>query len=188
MIMANIKILGIAGSLRKGSFNRMALKAAQGLVPAGAMLETLDLPDLPGFNQDNEKTPPAAVTELKAKIRAADAILLVTPEYNYSVPGVLKNAIDWAARPYGDSAWKGKPVAIMGASVGVLGTARAQYHLRQVLVFLDMPAVSQPEVMIAGAASKFDANGNLTDAVAKDLIGKLLVGLCELAKRYGAGS
>ena len=99
----------------------MALKAAQGLVPAGASLEIADLPDLPGFNQDNEKTPPAAVTELKAKIRAADAILLVTPEYNYSVPGVLKNAIDWCARPYGDSAWKGKPVAIMGASAGRAG-------------------------------------------------------------------
>ena len=186
--MANIKILGIAGSLRKGSFNRMALKTAQGLVPAGASLETLDLPDLPGFNQDNEKTPPAAVTELKAKIRAADAILLVTPEYNYSVPGVLKNAIDWAARPYGDSAWKGKPVAIMGASAGVLGTARAQYHLRQMLVFLDMPAVNQPEVMIGGAAAKFDPAGNLTDDMAKKLIGQLLTNLCELAKRYGAGA
>src|SRR5882724_1547203 len=186
--MANIKILGIAGSLRKGSFNRLALKAAQGLAPAGASLEAVDLPDLPGFNQDHEKTPPAAVTEMKAKIRAADAILLVTPEYNYSVPGVLKNAIDWVSRPYGDSAWKGKPVAVMGASVGVLGTARAQYHLRQTLVFLDMPAVNQPEVMIAGAAAKFDANGNLTDDMAKKLIGQLLISLCDLAKRYGAGS
>ena len=186
--MANIKVLGIAGSLRKASFNRMALKAAQSLMPAGATLETVDLPDLPGFNQDNEKTPPAAVTELKAKIRAADAILLVTPEYNYSVPGVLKNAIDWCARPYGDSAWKGKPAAVMGASTGVLGTARAQYHLRQTLVFLDMPAVNQPEVMISGAAAKFDANGTLTDDMAKKLIGQLLANLCDLARRYGAGS
>jgi len=186
--MANIKILGIAGSLRKGSFNRMALKVAQGLVPAGATIEATDLPDLHGFNQDEEKTPPAEVNELKAKIRAADAILLVTPEYNYSVPGVLKNVIDWCARPYGDSAWKGKPVAVMGASPGVLGTARAQYHLRQTLVFLDMPAVNQPEVMIAGAAAKFDANGNLTDDMGKKLIGQLLVNLCELAKRSGAGA
>ena len=130
-IMA-IKILGIAGSLRKASFNKSALKAAQGLVPAGATLEVLELPDLPGFNQDNEKSPPAAVTDMKAKIRAADAILLVTPEYNYSIPGVFKNAIDWCARPYGDSAWKGKPAAIMGASAGVLGTGRAQYDLRKV--------------------------------------------------------
>jgi chromate reductase len=178
-----INIFGIAGSLRKGSFNRMALKAAQGLVPAGATLEAFDLPDLPGFNQDNEKTPPPVVTEMKAKIRAADAILLVTPEYNYSVSGVLKNAIDWAARPYGDSAWKGKPAAIMGASAGVLGTARAQYHLRQTLVFLDMPTVNQPEVMIAAAASKFDPAGNLTDETAKKLISQLLVNLCELARR-----
>src|SRR5262245_8166426 len=181
-----VKILGLAGSLRKGSFNRMALKVAQGLVPAGATLEVLELSDLPGFNQDNEKWPPAAVTDMKAKIRAADAILFVTPEYNYSIPGVLKNAIDWAARPYGDSAWKGKPAAIMGASAGVLGTARAQYDLRKVMVFLDMPTVNQPEVMIATAASKFDPSGNLTDETAKKLIGQLLANLCDLAKRYGA--
>ena len=181
--MADLKILGIAGSLRKASFNRSALRAAQGLTPAGAVLDILDLPDLPGFNQDAEKSPPAAVAELKARIRAADAILLVTPEYNYSVPGVLKNAIDWASRPYGDSAWKGKPVAIMGASAGVLGTARAQYHLRQTLVFLDMPAVNQPEVMIANAASKFDADGNLTDETAKKLIGTLLANLADLTRR-----
>jgi chromate reductase len=185
--MANVKILGIAGSLRTGSFNRMALRAAQGLVPAGATLETLDLPDLPGFNQDQEKSPPAAVTDLKAKIRAADAILFVTAEYNYSIPGVLKNAIDWASRPYGDSAWKGKPAAVMGASTGALGTARAQYHLRQCLVFLDMPCVTQPEVMIAAAASKFDPAGALTDATAKDLIGKLLAALCNLAERARSG-
>ena len=184
--MADIKILGIAGSLRKESFNRRALRAAQGLVPSGAALEIVDLPDLPGFNQDNEKSPPAAVTDLKTRIRAADAILIVTPEYNYSVPGVLKNAIDWASRPYGDSAWKGKPVAIMGASVGALGTARAQYHLRQCFVFLDMPAVNQPEVMISAAATMFDQSGNLTDDTAKKLIGQLLTNLCELAKRYGA--
>ena len=181
-----IKILGIAGSLRKASFNKSALKAAQGLVPAGATLEVLELPDLPGFNQDNEKSPPAAVTDMKAKIRAADAILLVTPEYNYSIPGVFKNAIDWCARPYGDSAWKGKPAAIMGASAGVLGTGRAQYDLRKVMVFLDMPAVNQPEVMISAAATKFDQSGNLTDETAKKLIGQLLANLCELAKRYGA--
>jgi len=188
MIMASIKILGIAGSLRKGSFNRMALRAAQALVPAGATLDVLDVPDLPGFNQDNEKNPPAAVADLKAKIRAADAILLVTPEYNYSIPGVLKNAIDWASRPYGDSAWKGKPVAVMGASAGVLGTARAQYHLRQCFVFLDMPVVNLPEVMIGSAAEKFDGQGNLKDEKAKELIGKLLTSLLDLAKRHGANA
>jgi chromate reductase len=101
--------------------------------------------------------------------------------------GVLKNAIDWASRPYGDSAWKGKPAAIMGASVGMLGTARAQYHLRQSLVFLDMPTVNQPEVLIAVAASKFDPAGTLTDETARKLIGQLLVNLCDLVHRYKAG-
>lgn len=186
--MTDVKILGIAGSLRKGSFNRSALKAAQGLVPAGATLETLEIEGLPGFNQDEEKNPPAKVTEMKARIRAADAILFVTPEYNYSLPGVLKNAIDWASRPYGDSAWKGKPAAIMGASVGVIGTARAQYHLRQTMVFLDMPVVNQPEVMIGGAADKFDKDGTLKDEKSKELIGKLLANLCDLVRRHGPAS
>ena len=119
--MANqVTILGIAGSLRKQSFNKGALRAAQGLVPPGAKLEIFDIAGIPGFNQDEEKSPPQKVVELKSRIRAAGAILLCTPEYNYSIPGVLKNAIDWASRPYGDSAWNGKPVAIMGASVGAL--------------------------------------------------------------------
>ena len=171
-----VKILGIAGSLRKASFNKAVLREAQKLVPAGASLEIQDIDGLPGFNQDDEKNPPAKVVEMKARIRAADAILFVTPEYNYSVPGVLKNAIDWASRPYGDSAWNGKPVAIMGASVGVLGTARAQYHLRQMFVFLDMNPVNQPEVMI-NASKSFDPQGNLTDPQTKDLIAKLLANL-----------
>ena len=172
-----IKILGIVGSLRRGSYNRMALGAAQQLVPKDAVLETFDLDGIPGFNQDEEQHPPAKVAELKAKVRAADAILIVTPEYNYSVPGVLKNAIDWASRPYGDSAWSDKPVALMGASVGALGTARAQYHLRQSFVFLNMHPVNKPEVMIANAAEKFDANGNLIDDKAKELIRQLLQAL-----------
>jgi chromate reductase len=184
--MSNIKVLGIAGSLRKGSYNRAALRAAQDLMPAGAVLEIAEIDGLPGFSQDEEKSPPAKVTELKAKIRAADAVLFVTPEYNYSIPGVLKNAIDWASRPYGDSAWKGKPVAVMGASPGALGTARAQYHLRQCFVFLDMPVVNQPEVMIAHAADKFDADGNLKDDKAKELTAKLLANLCDLVRRQRA--
>jgi chromate reductase, NAD(P)H dehydrogenase (quinone) len=176
----SIKILGIAGSVRKASFNKSALRAAQKLVPEGASLEIFDIDGLPGFNQDDEKNPPAKVTELKAKVRAAGAILFVTPEYNYSIPGVLKNAIDWASRPYGDSAWTGKPVAVMGASVGVIGTARAQYHLRQVFVFLDMEAVNQPEIMI-NASKSFDDQGNLTDQTSKDLIKKLLANLVKKA-------
>jgi chromate reductase len=110
-------------------------------------------------------------------VRAADAILFATPEFNYSIPGVLKNAIDWASRPYGDSAWEGKPVALMGASPGNLGTARAQYHLRQVFVFLNMFPLNRPEVMISNADEKFDDQGNLTDQATRERIGKLLVSL-----------
>src|SRR4051794_38106833 len=168
-----IRILGIAGSLRRGSYNRAALRAATELVPEGAILETFELDGIPGFNQDEEQNPPAKVTELKSRIREADAVLFVTPEYNYSVPGVLKNAIDWASRPYGDSAWNGKPAAIMGASVGTIGTARAQYHLRQVMVFLNMFPVNQPEVMIGNASERFDEQGNLTDEATKDYIRQL---------------
>jgi chromate reductase len=177
---SNIGIVGIAGSLRKASFNKAALRAAQKLVPPGASLDLLEIDGLPGFNQDDEQSPPAKVVHMKAKIRAADAILFATPEYNYSIPGVLKNAIDWASRPYGDSAWNGKPVAVMGASVGVIGTARAQYHLRQVFVFLDMDAVNQPEVMIH-APKSFDDQGNLTDQKTRELIGKLLANLVNKA-------
>src|SRR3954454_14086404 len=139
-----ITILGIAGSLRKDSYNRALLRAATELSPAGAAIETFDLNQVPPYNGDHEMAPPQPVVDLKARIRAADAILFVTPEYNYSVSGVLKNAIDWASRPYGDSAWNGKPAAIMGASPGAQGTARAQYHLRQMLVFLNMFPINQP--------------------------------------------
>ena len=181
-----ITILGIAGSLRKESYNRAALRAAQQLAPEGTSVEIFEINDIPGFSQDDEQNPPAKVTELKAKIRAADAILFVTPEYNYSIPGVLKNAIDWASRPYGDSAWDGKPVAVMGASIGVLGTARAQYHLRQMFVFLNMHAVNQPEVMIGNAAKRFDEQGNLTDETTKKLIGQLLQNLAVWTRQLRA--
>ena len=175
-------ILGIAGSLRRDSFNRRALSAAQQLAPEGARIDVADIEGLPGFNQDLEGEPPAKVSELKRQIRDADAILFVTPEYNYSVPGVLKNAIDWASRPYGDSAWGGKPVAIMGASIGTMGTARAQYHLRQMFVFLNMHAVNQPEVMISNAAKRFDEQGNLTDETSRKLIQQLLQELVRWTK------
>jgi chromate reductase, NAD(P)H dehydrogenase (quinone) len=181
------KILGIAGSLRRASYNRAALRAARQLVPDGAELEIFELDGIPGFNQDDEGQPPAKVAELKNRVRAADAILFVTPEYNYSIPGVLKNAIDWASRPYGDSAWAGKPVAVMGASIGTLGTARAQYHLRQVFVFLNMYALNQPEVMIANAMERFDADGNLLDEKAKDLIRQLLAGLVAWTRQLQKG-
>ena len=176
-------ILGVAGSLRRQSFNRALLRAAQELAPEGSRIETFELDGIPSFNQDEEQNPPAKVVELKQRIRSADAILFVTPEYNYSVPGVLKNAIDWASRPYGDSAWNGKPVAVMGASVGTLGTGRAQYHLRQMFVFLNMYAVNQPEVMVANAHKHFDEQGKLTDETAKKLIRQLLEELMNWTRR-----
>ena len=178
-----IRILGLVGSLRRASYNRGALRAAQSLMPPGSSLQAFEIRDLPGFDQDHEQHPPQAVVELKRAIRAADGLLFVTPEYNYSVPGVLKNAIDWASRPYGDSAWKGKPAAIMGASVGAIGTARAQYHLRQMFVFLDVFAVNQPEVMIGKAEERFDREGNLTDESTKALIAKLLESLVSWTRR-----
>jgi chromate reductase, NAD(P)H dehydrogenase (quinone) len=181
-----IRILGIAGSLRRESYNRAALRAAAQLVPEGATLDIFEIDGIPGFSQDEEQNPPAKVVEFKKRIRAADAILFVTPEYNYSVPGVLKNAIDWASRPYGDSAWSGKPAAVMGASTGTIGTARAQYHLRQMFVFLNMFPVNQPEVMIGNAASRFDSAGNLTDEATKKFIRQLLENLVEWTRRLKA--
>jgi len=179
----DFKILGIAGSLREGSYNRAALRAAQQFAPAGIRVDIFDIKDLPLFNDDLVAHPPQAVVDLKAHVRAADAVLFATPEYNYSVPGVLKNAIDWGSRPHGDSAWEGKAAAIMGAATGAIGTARAQYHLRQTFVFLDMHAVNKPEVMIGHAAQKFDAHGNLTDEKTQGLIRQLLENLAAWARR-----
>ena len=181
-----LMILGVAGSLRRASYNRAALRAAQSLTPEGARLEISDIDGVPLFNQDQEREPPAAVVELKRRVRAADAILFATPEYNHSFPGVLKNIIDWASRPFGESAWAGKPVAVIGCSSGVAGTARAQAHLRQVFVTLDMPALNQPQVLIANAAQKFDAEGNLTDEATKALIRQLLQNLAAWTRRLRA--
>ncbi|UFS69323.1 NAD(P)H-dependent oxidoreductase [Geomonas sp. RF6] len=183
-----IRILGIAGSLRQGSYNRAALQAALSLAPQDALLEVFDISDIPPFSEDLEQRPPVKVLELKQRTRAADAILFVTPEYNYSIPGVLKNAIDWGSRPYGDNAWDGKPVGIMGASIGMLGTARAQYHLRQCCVFLNMYPLNQPEVMIATAGSKFDLEGNLTDQHSREKISQLLVALVDWTRKLGSKS
>ena len=178
-----VKILGFAGSLRKGSYNKALLRAALELVPKDAELQSFDLEGLPLFNQDLENEPTEKVKEFKAKIRAADAILIVTPEYNYSIPGVLKNAIDCASRPYGDNAFEHKPVAIMGASIGMAGTARAQYHLRQSFVFLTCFALNQPEVMVPFAQDKIDENGNVTDEKTREKIRELLENLVAWTRR-----
>jgi chromate reductase, NAD(P)H dehydrogenase (quinone) len=177
-----VKILGIAGSLRKASYNRGALRAAQQLCPQGAAIEVFELDGIPGFSQDEERQPPQKVVDLKTRIRAADAILFVTPEYNYGLPGVLKNAIDWASRPYGDSAWNGKPAAIISAALSMGGGVRAQYQLRQAFVFLNVEAVLQPEVAIGNASERFDEQGNLKDETSKKLIGQLLQNLVQKVK------
>ncbi len=177
----------MAGSLRAQSFNRALLQEATRLVPKGVVLEIVELDGgIPGFNQDEETNPPPKIVELKQQVRQADALLFVTPEYNYSVPGVLKNVIDWVSRPYGDNAFSGKAAAVMGASIGAIGTARAQYHLRQMFVFLDVHVVNQPEVMVADAHEKFDEQGKLKDETARELIGQLLQKLVSLAKQLNA--
>jgi chromate reductase, NAD(P)H dehydrogenase (quinone) len=172
-----IKILGFAGSLRKGSYNKSILSTALEMVSVNSILEIFDLEGIPPFNQDLENQPPERVKEFKTKIRSADAILIATPEYNYSIPGVLKNAIDWASRPFGDNAFEGKPVALMGASPGMLGTARSQYHLRQTFIFLNMYPLNRPEVMVPFANEKIDPNGKVTDEKTKKKIGELLESL-----------
>jgi chromate reductase, NAD(P)H dehydrogenase (quinone) len=180
-----MKILGISGSVRKGSYNTAALRAAKELAPEGVELEIYDISGFPEFNQDHDQNPPAKVTEFKRKIREADGILICSPEYNYSVPGVLKNAIDWASRPYGDSAWDGKPAAIMGASIGATATARMQYHLRQIMVFLNMHPLNRPEVMIGTAHDKFDADGKLTDDSTRKHIAGMIEALVSWTKALG---
>jgi chromate reductase len=175
-------ILGFAGSLRKDSYNKALLRAASELVPKDAKLEVFDLEGIPPFNQDLENQAPRKVKGFKAKIKAADAILIATPEHNYSIPGVLKNAIDWASRPYGDNSFEGKPVAIMSASPGTLGGARAQYHLRQVFVCLNMHAVNRPEVIVASADEKIDEEGRVTDKETRDKIRHLLETLVDWTK------
>jgi len=180
-----ITVLGFAGSLRKNSYNKAILRAAKELMPQDAKLEIFDLEGIPPFNQDLEDKMPERAKEFKAKIRAADAILIATPEYNYSVPGVLKNAIDWASRPYGDNSFEDKPVAIMGASGGRLGTARAQYHLRQTSICLNMHPINRPEVFVDQASEKIDKNGKLIDEPTRKIIRELLENLIVWTRRLG---
>jgi len=183
-----MKVLGIVGSLRKASFNKALMAAALEVAPPDMAIDVFDLEGIPPYNQDLDQQPPPGVTELKTRIRASDAILIATPEYNYSIPGVLKNAIDWASRPYGDNAFDGKPVALMGASVGQIATARAQYHLRQSFVFLNMYPVNRPEVMVPFAEGKVDQSGKLIDETVRQRIEDLLKSLAAWTKRLSAQS
>ena len=174
----SIQVLAICGSLRKGSFNRMAMHAAMARAPVGMTIAEGAIGDIPLYNEDvREAGEPAAVSLLKQQVRDADALLFVTPEYNYSVPGVLKNAIDWVSRPPSQSPFDGKPVAIMGASAGLMGTVRSQQHLRQTLMALNMLPVNKPEVLIGQAAGKFAPDGSLTDEATGKFIGLLLQAL-----------
>lgn len=181
------RVVGLCGSLRAKSFNAMALRAAIAASPEGLTIESGEIRDLPLYDQDVfDAGLPEPVKRLREQVGAADAILFVTPEYNYSIPGTLKNAIDWLSRPP-SAPLAGKPGAIMGASMGAFGTARAQYHLRQVCVFLDMKLVNKPEVFLGEAHKKFDAaSGALTDEKSIEKIRELLVALKELASRHAS--
>jgi chromate reductase len=176
-----VKVIGLSGSLRKASFNSALLRSALSVVPEGMTLELADdVGKLPHYDEDLHKQGfPAEVAAFRAKLAAADALLISSPEYNYSIPGALKNAIDWASRAPNQPFDK-KTLAIMGASPGMLGTARMQYHLRQVAVFLNMRVVNKPEVFVARAPDKFDADGNLKDEATRKLVGDLLVALRDL--------
>lgn len=172
-----VRVLGISGSLRKGSFNTAVLRAAAELAPEGMTITTASIADVPLYDEDvRAQGLPASVQKLREAIAAADALLLVTPEYNFSIPGVLKNAIDWASRPPAQP-FAGKPLAIMGASGGLSGTMRAQYHLRQIAVFLDMHPLNKPEVFVRSAQSLLDAEGRLTDEPTRKVIAEQLVAL-----------
>lgn len=172
---APIQVLGVSGSLRKGSFNSAALRAARDLAPAGMHIEIADISEVPLYNEDvRAKGFPPVVEDLRRRVKEADGVLVVTPEYNYSIPGVLKNTIDWISRPP-EQPFDGKPIALMGASGGALGTARAQYHLRQSFVFMNAFIMNRPEVMIGAAQTKFDAQGNLTDQTTRDFLAAMLI-------------
>jgi chromate reductase, NAD(P)H dehydrogenase (quinone) len=178
-----IEVLGFAGSLREKSYNRALLRAAEEGLPEGMKLEIFDLSNIPFYNADVEAVGfPEPVQRFRERIAAADALLIATPEYNWSAPGVLKNAIDWASRPP-NVPLSGKPAALMGASTGFYGTTRAQLHLRQILVYTNTPVLPQPQVLIARAEEKFDENGRLIDEASRELVRTLLEGLADWARR-----
>src|ERR1700683_2957967 len=181
----SISVLGICGSLRKGSFNRATLNTAIELKPPGMTVTVADISQIPLYNEDVRAQafrPP--VETLRQQIKAADALLFACPEYNYSMTGVMKNAIDWASRPP-DQPFAGKPIAILGAAAGMAGSWRAQMNLRASCVFLDMHPLNKPEVLIFQAQNKFDAAGKLTDDVARGLIGDLMAALLRWTRQIG---
>ena len=188
MVSSAFHVAVIVGSLRKGSFNRMTAKVLAALAPAELQLETIEIGQLPLYNQDldDEHVPPAAWVAFREKVKAADALLFVTPEYNRSVPGVLKNAIDVGSRPYGQSAWEGKPGAVISVSPGAIGGFGANQHLRQSFVFLNVPAMQMPEAYIGGAASLFDKEGNITNQGTRDFLKTFIEAFAAWVKKIRA--
>ena len=177
-----VSVLGICGSLRKASLNRRLLEAISAVMPDGSTLEIYDSIDLPIFNSDLND--PAPVLALKSAIADADGLVFAVPEYNYSIPGGLKNALDWVSRPVATSPIRGKPTALVGAASGMSGTIRAQLHLRQMLVFSDTPCMNQPEVLIPRAHERFDGAGKLTDASTRDLLARFATAMIAFVARH----
>lgn len=183
-----LRILGISGSLRADSYNTAALRAAGELAPKNVELQIADIGDIPLYNQElRDRAVPDAVACLSDSIQSADAVLFATPEYNYSIPGVLKNAIDWVSRQ-SPQPLAGKPAAVMSASMGMLGGVRAHYDLRQILVYLDVHFINKPEVMIAQAQQKFDAEGALADDITRDFVRQQMAALCDWTERLKRGA
>ncbi len=181
--MASIRVVGISGSLRSGSYNTGLLRAAQQLAPEGMVVDIADIAAIPLYNGDLDRDGgPAVVHELKETLRAADALLFAIPEYNYSIPGVLKNVIDWVSRPPQTSPLNGKPTAIMGAG-GRFGTVRAQLHFRQIAVFTNLLVLNKPELMVQAAWEKFDEKGDLSDEQVREQVRDLLVALADWTQR-----
>jgi chromate reductase len=179
--MEKFKIIGIGGTLRKGSFSKALLLEAQKLAPGGVVIEIADITDFPLYNPDIPL--PESVQKFKNSIKEADAILFSTAEYNFSIPGSLKNAIDWASRPYGDNSWDEKPAAIMSESIGMLGGIKAQLHLRQMMLFINIHPLNKPEVIVSNVTEKFDEEVNLTDEHTKEKIKELVESLVQWAKK-----
>jgi chromate reductase len=182
-VSATRQVAVVVGSLRKGSLNRKMALALAAIAPASLRLEIVEIGQLPLYNQDDDASPPAPSVAFKQKIAAADAVLFVTPEYNRSVPGVLKNAIDVGSRPYGKSAWDGKPGAVISVSPGAVGGFGANHHLRQSLVFLNVPAMPQPEAYVGGAGELFDEAGGLKKPETRQFLERFLTAFATWIER-----
>ena len=182
--MAARKVAVLVGSLRNGSFTRRLADALRAMQPAGLDLEVVEIRDLPLYDQDGEESPPQPWIDFRARVRAADAVLFLTPEYNRSIPGALKNAIDVGSRPYGKSVWSGKPCAVVSNSPGAIGGFGANHHLRQCLVFLDMPVLQQPEMYVGGADKLFDKDGKLVADSTRELFTKFGIAFARWVERH----